>query len=164
MKTMQDGQGLWSGEKSILLTRTCVDVFLVLAALMMAAGPWVVRDFLARIGGGRIMGSTSAAFWLLLALGYGCGAAVLWMLWEMRLFLKRLGQGEVFTPRNVRSLRHIGWACLCGGCLTVLVGILYALFYVFVGGAALFMMLVVRVVKNAFEAAVLMKDELDYTI
>ena len=57
MKTMQNGgaDGLWSREKSILLTRVCVDVFLVCAVLMMVSGPWMVRDFLARIGGGRIM-------------------------------------------------------------------------------------------------------------
>jgi len=166
LKTMQNGgvDGLWSREKSILLTRVCVDVFLVCAVLMMVSGPWMVRDFLARIGGGRIMGAGSGAYGLLLALGIGCGAAAVWMLWEMRLFLRRLSLGEVFTERNVRSLRQISWACLCGGCLTIAVGVLYALFYVLVGGAALFMMLVVRVVKNAFEAAVLMKDELDYTI
>ena len=70
-------------------------------------------------------------------------------------------RGEILMQRRADD----GSWCCCGGALTtMLVGVLYARHFLAITCAAAFMMLVVRVIKNAFEQAILMKDELDLTV
>lgn len=52
--------------------------------------------------------------------------------------------------------------CVCAFAL-LLAGLWYLPFFV-AAMAAAFMALIVRIVKNAFQQALLMKDELDYTV
>lgn len=53
---------------------------------------------------------------------------------------------------------------LCGATAVCLAAAYIYLPFAFLGVAAAFMALIVRVLKNAFAQAVHMKDELDYTI
>ena len=64
---------------------------------------------------------------------------------------------------NVTALRRISWCC-AGAAVVCLAAAYIYLPFAFLGVAAAFMALIVRVLKNAFAQAVHMKDELDYTI
>ena len=77
--------------------------------------------------------------------------------------LRRIEAGAVFVPANVTALRRISWCC-AGAAVVCLVAAYIYLPFAFLGVAAAFMALIVRVLKNAFAQAVHMKDELDYTI
>lgn len=101
---------------------------------------------------------------VLLALGYGCAAALIGMLWVMWRFLDRIERGEVFTKKNIRSLDQINKCCLAGAGLSLLLGIFFTWRLAAVSVCAAFMCLVVRVVQDAFLKAEAMKDELDLTI
>ena len=85
------------------------------------------------------------------------------------VLLVRVRRGLVFTAASVSCLRGISWLC-------VLEAIFFAVF-AFVGrgagvspyalllaGAAMFMCLIVRVVKNVIEEATAIKAENDFTI
>ena len=78
-------------------------------------------------------------------------------------FLRRIEAGAVFVPANVTALRRISWCC-AGAAVVCLAAAYIYLPFAFLGVAAAFMALIVRVLKNAFAQAVHMKDELDYTI
>ena len=77
--------------------------------------------------------------------------------------LRRIEAGAVFVPANVTALRRISWCC-AGAAVVCLAAAYIYLPFAFLGVAAAFMALIVRVLKNAFAQAVHMKDELDCTI
>ena len=101
---------------------------------------------------------------VLLVLGYLCAVLAFGMLFSLYKFLRRIKAGQIFVPANVTALRRISWCCVGAAvlCLPAWVGIYLP--FAFLGVAAAFMALIVRVLKNAFEQAVRMKDELDLTI
>ena len=77
--------------------------------------------------------------------------------------LKNIRQEDIFISRNVSYLRGISWACfaLCVPCLIITV---YCGTFIFIFAAAGFMGLILRVVKNVIEDAVVIKEENDYTV
>ncbi len=142
----------WSRDKSLLLSQICVAVF---AALLLAldigcrwAATWFVQVRLMREQLGYLLMATvyvcSVFAWVLLA-----------SLWRL---LGRLRRGEVFIPANVRLLRTVSWCCF-GAAAVCLLSCLYYLPFAFAAAAAAFMALIVRIVKNGFQQACGMQDE-----
>lgn len=151
----------WDDRKSIALSKATTAALLAASVVLLLAGPWII-EWLA------VNRTYYSDRWevrpLLYVVGYGCGAAAVVMLVQLYGFLRRVQAGAVFEPRNVRALRGISWCCFAAAVLTFAAGAALYLPYFFITGAAGFMALIVRVVKNAFEQAVKMKDELDYTV
>lgn len=148
----------WNKDKSILLSRVCVAVFsLALLALDVSCYPlarWFFGMDWRRIAGAMVTVYVCSVFaWIVLA-----------DLWRL---LRNLRGGQVFIAENVRLLRRVSWCCV-GAALVCLASILWMwvwlLSRVFFAAAAGFMALIVRIVKNVFQQAVAMKDELDLTI
>ena len=149
----------WDDEKSITLTRCVVVAALIGSIAMTLGGPWVTAWFIAVAGLRPSTGLTAT----LLVLGYACAALAIGMLVSLYKFLRRIEAGAVFVPANVTALRRISWCC-AGAAVVCLAAAYIYLPFAFLGVAAAFMALIVRVLKNAFAQAVHMKDELDYTI
>ena len=147
----------WNKDKSILLSRACVAVFaLALLALDIFCYPlarWFVnlRQMQWQRGVGMMVTAyvCSVFAWIVLA-----------ALWQL---LGNLRRGRVFISENVRFLRLVSWCCV-GAAIACLASCLWYLPFVFVAVAAGFMALIVRIVKNVFQQAIAMKDELDLTI
>ena len=70
---------------------------------------------------------------------------------------------EVFSAANVTRIRAVSWGCIAAA---VLFAALAPKFYVSAAVAfiAFFVGLCLRIVKNAFEEAVALKEENDFTI
>lgn len=77
--------------------------------------------------------------------------------------LRSICKKQVFVSPNVRRLRLISWFVLIAAFLFLAAGFFYFPFFILAVCAA-FVALIVRVVKNCFETAVLLKDENDLTI
>ena len=96
--------------------------------------------------------------------GFGTDAVASWValgkLWGL---LKSIKVGQVFTAENIRRMRVVSWCCAAAGLVCLGAGLLYLPCLV-CAMAAGFMALIVRIVKNTFQQALLMKDELDYTV
>ena len=151
----------WDDHKSITLTRYVVALAILGSVIMTVCGPWLVRWLVDTHPLNHTGPTVEAA---LLILGYLCAALAFWMLYNLYRFLRRLEQGQVFVPQTVQALRRISWCCTWAAVLCLPAGIVIYLPFAFLAVAAGFMALIVRVLKNAFEQAVRMKDELDYTI
>ena len=152
---------VWSDEKSLTFTRWLVLGIGAVCTGLALSGPrlvsWLMHERELRVSGPAVGAG-------LLALGYACAALALWMLYNLYTFLRRLEKGEVFVAGNVTALRRISWCCTLAGALCLPTGFVVYLPFAFLGCAALFMALIVRVIKNAFAQAVNMKNELDLTI
>lgn len=91
-------------------------------------------------------------------------------------FLKKIRKSEVFTERNVSCLRALSYCCYAEGLIFVTEAIvicfdsafllkeLFITVIFLVAFACAFMGTIVRVIKNAFEEALAIKNENDFTI
>lgn len=148
----------WNDRKSITLTRVVVATAILGSAIMTISGPWLTRWM---VTAHALPPRTGP---VLLVLGYLCAVLAFGMLFSLYKFLRRIEAGQIFVPANVTALRRISWCCVGAAVLCLPAGVAIYLPFAFLGVAAAFMALIVRVLKNAFEQAVRMKDELDLTI
>jgi len=87
--------------------------------------------------------------------------AALRAIWQI---LKRIQTtASIFSSANIRSMRCISWCCMTVAAICFFSSFFFPILLI-VSAAAAFMGLIVRIVKDAFQQAIEMKDELDFTI
>lgn len=148
--------------KSVRGTRWFTMALLVLSICLSLAGVPLARKALAGVHHPTVAAALQLP--LFLVLGYGCAGALIGMLVIMLGFLKRLERKQVFTQENLVSLRRICLCCRIGMVLTLALGLLFNRWVLGIAVAAGFMSLIVEVVREAFQKAFEMKQELDLTI
>ena len=79
------------------------------------------------------------------------------------LLLNKIGKGEVFVNENVTYLRFMSWCFYAGGVIS-LASALYYPAWLPIGIAAVFMGIVIRVVKSVIAKAISLQDDVDHTI
>ena len=148
----------WTRDKSIVLSLICVGIFSAALLALDIGVYWIARRFFVVLRGEP----WQYALFTLVSV-YLCsvpGWLTLRSLWRL---LRNLRAGTVFTAENVRLLRTVSWCCAVAALITVLNALYYGP-YLFVAVAEGFMALIVRIVKNAFQEAAVMRSELDLTI
>nr|WP_315104133.1 DUF2975 domain-containing protein [uncultured Catonella sp.] len=155
---------LWNSKKSIILTKFCILALMVISVIMMFCGRYLISRFLSMTGGAKINISNEFSFYIITFISYILGTIALLTLFCMLKFIVNLENDLVFVPQNIKWLRFISYGCLSAGSLLIITTVIYHKLYIVLSLAALFMMLIVRVIKNAFEQAVKTKEELDLTI
>ncbi len=94
---------------------------------------------------------------------YCCVVFIGWALWEMDRVLRNILSGQVFVRVNVRAVRHIQWCCGIVSLICVVATFGY-LPLIFLAIIMAFLCLTVRVVVQAMDAAVTIREENDLTI
>ncbi|MBQ6541985.1 MAG: DUF2975 domain-containing protein [Lachnospiraceae bacterium] len=143
---------------SALLTEIFIYI-LAACLLVLDIGLWPLSGWYMKI---RNMTGEGIRITLVVIL-YACSVLGWFILWKMLRLIRNIRKGIVFTEQNVSLLRAVSLLCLGVGILTFAGGFFYQPLF-FVTLAALFLTLVVRVVKNVMHKAVEMKDELDLTV
>ena len=97
---------------------------------------------------------------------YPCAAFGYVTLYSLIRLLTNIRRGDVFTLRNVAYLRRISWCCFAVAAIALAVAILYVdiVPFLLVAGAAAFVGLMLRVVKNVMQQAVEIREENELTI
>lgn len=155
---------LWNSKRSIILTKFCILALMLASVIMMFCGKYLISRFLILTGGAKIDISNEFSFYIITFISYMLGIIALLTLFCMLRFIVNLENDLVFVPQNIKWLRFIGYCCLSAGLLLIIATVVYHKLFLVLSLAALFMMLIVRVIKNAFEQAIEMKEELDLTI
>ncbi len=150
----------WSSSKSVTLSRVLTLLFAVaLVIIDIFAVPFtnlaIVTVFLQNKG--------LAGGYLLLANLYLCSIPGYLLLYSLYRLLQNMERIQVFVAQNITYLRRVSWCCWCAAVLCGITAFVWSSHGV-ISLAAAFVGLIVRVVKNAFEQAILMKDELDFTV
>ena len=147
---------MWNRDRSVLLSLICTRIIMVLAlllAFLFVFGAWFWH--------GLIPGYDPVP----LAITYLCFyIPAFGALWALDRLLCAIRREEVFTAGNVRYLRIISWCCFAAGAILLAGSLIVNMNLIVLAVLAAFFGIVIRVVKNLFEAAVTLKDENDYTI
>ncbi len=151
---------MWSAKKSIRLSKSFTLLFMAVLAATLAGGPWLIPWVLEVARPYAHVANPALYFYLTLYIGGLVAGVLLAMLYRLLHFI---GLGQVFTVQNTGLLRAISWCCFVGAAICAVSTLYYAL-WGFVGLAAAFVGLIVRVVKNVMAQAVCLKEENDYTV
>lgn len=157
-----------SKERSVFLTQLIVRACYVLLAAAVIVLPIMFKTYNDPDGinmiselGKYVMGP----FYAMVPAGYVALVCI-------DKLLMNIKKDIVFDKKNVKLLRIISWSCFYAAAVCVIAFVLVWLTFSYGVGIGLilltagagFMGLVVRVVKNVFEAAIEIKDENDLTI
>lgn len=158
---MIDNQASTAGvRRSILLSQGLLVLFTAAVVFLDIRCQW----FWGWISGSGILGTVKESDkYLFLGCLFGCSLPAYVLLYSMHILLKRVQNGSVFTPENVRLLGIVSLCCFLAALLCLVSSWRFPVLLV-ITVAAGFVGLIVRIVKNVFQQALRMKDELDYTV
>ena len=146
----------WTNDKSIKLSIILVFAFGIILLLLDIIAVELVRELTISRGMER--------FFTLFLVSIYSGSIFGWIcLYDLYRLLKNIKKEEIFTLDNISLLRAISWCC-GAACLLSLLSCLYYFPFFFIAICSGFMMLIVRIVKNIFQQAYQMKNDLDLTI
>lgn len=148
----------WDKDKSLMLTRWCIRFFSIAVFVGCVGAPWIYKAFLelrAPLLDGKL--------YFFLATNYAVAVPVAIALHRMNYLLSNISKNEVFISENTECLRMLSWCCMAAGIVFLISGFYYAAFWILCV-MAVFMALVLRVIKNVFAQAEEIKNENDYTI
>ena len=150
----------WSYKQSVVLTKICILLFSAAYFGVIFTCPLLTRRFLYY--------SCSAAgvykeTWLFNVTIYACAVPIGVLLWNLWKLVGDIGLEEIFTGENIRRLRIISWMCFAVAFICLL-SMAYDFFWGIFAACMVFIGMLIRVIKNTFERARELKEEVDYTI
>ena len=144
-------------DRSALVSLVTVGALSAVLLLLAVFGPMLTSAFIERFDRPEsVYLPIVVTFYAILPFAAG----VLLCLWKL---LGNILADAVFIEQNVRLLRSISFLLFFATAVFAVAGYFYMPFYLLAVCAA-FMALIVRVVKNCFAAAVVLKEENDMTI
>ncbi|HBT95516.1 MAG TPA: DUF2975 domain-containing protein [Coriobacteriia bacterium] len=149
----------WSKDSSLVLSQASTRIVMALGALLAVALPFLcMGDFFI----GRAFIATENILYLMPVYYAFCIPAYT-ALFALDRLLAAVKRSEVFTAQNVRYLRIISWACIAAA-IVLLISSFISITFFALAILATFFGIILRVVKNLFAAAVVLKTENELTI
>ncbi len=158
--TNRTGNKHWNRMRSILLSKIIIITFGIILLFFDIRGYWII-GYLLRMSPANMF--ADIAHPALMVYLYVCSLPAFVVLVQLYTLLVRITKGDIFTTKNVACLRLVSWCCIFVGIISTFLVVVWpsvALVALAAGLAGL----ILRIVKNVFEQAVDMKDELDYTV
>ena len=141
---------------SVMITSILVKAVFVLIIVCCIFAPFIVRIY-----DNRIFALFGMSVYLPTIITLYLAALVIVI--ALDRLLSNIRQGKVFTSGNVKILRLISYCCFAVSVIFIYFSILRPFAWLVVIAAAFFG-LILRVIKNVFEQAIVIKEENDFTI
>lgn len=148
---------MWNPDKSVVLSSICTKIAIGLVVVSVIVMPGWLPAF------AGYTGNDTEVVRSLLVTFYACAVPGFMSLLCLNRLLVNIRRGEVFAAKNVRLLRALSWCSFLVAAILFISGFYYVVF-MFVAIAAALLGLILRVIKNVFEQAIVIKQENDYTI
>ena len=148
---------MWNPGKSVMVSSVCTKIVIGIVIFVAVASPYLVKNYVS-----YTMKDPDVIFPLIMTI-IACAVPGLIALFSLDRLLANIKRKEVFTARNVKHLRVISWCSFAVSAVSFVSGFYYLLFLI-IAVAAAFFGLILRVVKNVIEQAVIIKNENDFTI
>lgn len=153
---------MWTKKASLYASLVITVIIFIAIVTSPVYLPRLLANFVRPFG---FDGRENAAFSSLLAVLFA--SALPGLLCDLTLFalLMNIRAERVFVARNVTYLRVLSWCCFLVGAEYLLFSFRYQfLSLFFIAFAALFVGMILRVIKNVFDQAIALREENDYTI
>lgn len=144
-------------KRSILATKVCVLICVVLLLALLALAPNLAQRYV------EFRGMSQGIYQAIVSTFYSCSAPALIALLSMWVLLVHIQKEEPFSKRNCFLLAVISWCCVWVA-VAMFVGAFWYAPLLFISAAMGFIFLVVRVVRGCFLAALELKEENSLTI
>ncbi len=148
---------MWNAKRSVVLSCICTKIVIISAVLFLLSAPYWVGLYVDYASKNPDIKNP------LIFTVYAAGIVSLVLLFSLNKLLSNIRNENVFIFDNVKLLRAISWCCFVVAVILLFSGFYYILF-LFGAVAAGFFGLILRVVKNVIEQAVIIKTENDFTI
>ncbi|MDR0885267.1 MAG: DUF2975 domain-containing protein [Clostridiales Family XIII bacterium] len=150
---------MWNKYRSVSLSFMCTKLVIALVFVFAAGLPFIYKfgviDSIFLVKDSMIPFVT--------VLFYICCVLALIALFSLHSMLAGIRKDLVFVDANVHNLRRISWCCFAVS-VVLIAGTFANLAFWVIAAMAAFIGLILRVVKNVFEAAVAIKTENDFTV
>ena len=147
-----------NNNRSILISKILTIFFMAFLVATLIFTPRLVARLMFMSSNAYSAGSTP--FFTTIFIGAIPAAA---LLVSTYLLLDKIGKEEVFVDKNVKYLRFMSSCFFIGGLISIVSATYYAP-WLPIGIAAVFMGLVIRVVKSVIAKAISLQDDVDHTI
>lgn len=154
---------MWNKKSSVILSIVICFVFLTVLTAFVFLGPWAVETWFTIYRGWNGSFQIYDAVTLFKFAFYPSAVLGYITLYSLIRLLFNIKNEQIFTEKNVKYLRRISWCCITVAVITLISGFFY-IPYSFIAVAAGFIGLMLRVVKNAFQNAVALREENELTI
>ncbi len=154
---------MWNKNNSVILSIIICFIISAVITVGLFLGPWAVETWFTTYRGWNGSFQIYDAVTLFKFAFYPSAVFAYITLYSLIKLLFNIKNGQIFTDNNVKYLRRISWSCIAVCIITLISGVFY-IPYLFVSVAAGFVGLMLRVVKNAFQCAVALREENDLTI
>ncbi len=155
---------MWNKKSSVILSLVICFIFLIVLTVLVFLGPWFFKLWLTVYRGWK---DDSVSLYHMIRLFkiafYPCSIFGYITLYSLIRLLFNIKNEHIFIDKNVKYLRRISWSCIVVAFITLISGFFY-IPYSFIAVAAGFIGLMLRVVKNAFQCAVALREENELTI
>ncbi len=148
----------WSYRRSIILTKVCLLFFVGGYIFVIVSCPALINRFVH-----YSVSAVEKSKWIFMVTIYACAVPIGFLLWNLWQLISDIGLEKIFTISNIRRLRIISWMCFMVS-LICLISMSYYLFWGIITACLALMGLLIRVIKNTFERARELKEEVDLTI
>lgn len=148
---------MWNLSRSVKLSSICTKVAVVLVICAAFAMPNLVATYV------DYTGKNPEIIHSLLLTIYACVLPGMISLICLDRLLANIKREEIFVEKNVKLLRVLSWCSFIVSAILFISGFYYILF-VIIAVCAAFLGLILRVIKNVFEQAMVIKIENDFTI
>ncbi|MCL1982270.1 MAG: DUF2975 domain-containing protein [Clostridiales bacterium] len=150
---------MWNPKKSVQLSLICTKIVILMVVACAAALPSLID----RYAEYALVPVETSSLHMFMAILYLCCVPAMAALACLHMLLGNIKNEKVFITRNVKLLRIISWCCFAAS-LVLTFAVRYYLVFGMMSVAIAFVGLILRVVKNVIEQAVVIKAENDYTI
>lgn len=144
---------------SITLSLVLVRIVFALIIVSCFVGPYVVKMY----DEGIIKLTGQSVFVPLIVTLYCSAAPAILLVIALDRLLSNIRHDKVFIPANVKILRLISYCCFAVSVIFIYFSFIRPFAWLVVIAAAFFG-LILRVIKNVFEQAIILKEENDFTI
>lgn len=153
---LKEGASMWNHDYSLKLSIWALRCFFLAWCAFTLFGYFITKSYVNYNG-------ILEAFPVILITLYLCLAVAIFLLYDLHRLLHNLQMEQVFISENISYLRQISWLCMSVALITLVATLGYVPF-ILVAVTFAFIALIVRVVKNVFAEAMVLKEEHDYTI
>ncbi len=154
---------MWNRKNSVILSIVICFIIAAVITVGLFLGPWAVETWFTTYRGWNGSFQIYDAVTLFKFAFYPSAVFAYITLYSLIRLLFNIKDEQIFIDANVKYLRRISWGCIAVSFITLICGFFY-IPYFFITVAAGFVGLMLRIVKNAFQSAVALREENDLTI